>query len=94
MKNSYAKRVDSNQPEIVEGLRKLPGVSVAIVSMVGNLFDIIVGYSGKNFNIELKTEGGKLRPSQVKFMREWNGQIDCCRSLEEVLDVIGYKESP
>ena len=83
-------RVDKNQQQIVSALRKL-GCSVAITSDVGVGFpDLVIGLNGVNFMVELKSEGGKLRESQVKFHKKWQGQIATCWNLEEVLKVIGY----
>ena len=83
-------RVDKNQQQIVSALRKL-GCSVAITSDVGSGFpDVIVGYNGRNYLIEIKSSKGKLRKSQEDFRDKWVGQWAVCYSLEEVLKVIGY----
>lgn len=88
-----AARIDSNQTEIVEGLRKC-GYSVAITSAVGNGFvDIIVGRPGSNILMEIKDPSQKpskrrLTSDQVKFHTEWKGPIAVIETLEEALAVM------
>ena len=88
---------DENQPEIVAALRKLPGVSVE----VGH-DDIIIGYKGQNFWIEIKDPSKTLRKcgriktdifkkSQILLMRDWTGQYSICFTFMDCLEVIGYK---
>ena len=82
----YANKIDSNQAEIVKALRKIYGVSVYIIA---GTIDLIVGYMGRNYLIEIKTPKGSIRDSQVKFIQEWTGQVNICRSLDDVLLIIG-----
>jgi hypothetical protein len=91
-----AKKIDANQPRIVEQLRKLH-VSVRVLSMVGEGFpDLILGFRKMCFIIELK-DGSlppskrKLTPEEQKFADTWRGQYAVCETLEEILIVIGYK---
>jgi hypothetical protein len=82
-------RTDANQKSIVTALRKVPGVSVKVLSDVGGGFpDLIVGYAGVNFLVELK-HGSKLTPDQVEFHMKWNGQKAVANNLDEVLKIIG-----
>ncbi len=92
--NRYAKKIDKNQPQIVETLRCLPGVTVDL-----NHNDLLIGHRGKNFWIELKKpkcvskKTGKLlesaiRPSQKKLRDEWSGQYAIVSTIEEILDII------
>lgn len=64
-------KVDRNQPEIVEALRKL-GAFVLITSQLKNAFDILVGYKGKLFIMEIKD--GLLPPSARKLS---SGEATC-----------------
>jgi hypothetical protein len=94
-----AKKIDSNQPRIVEQLRDLY-VSVQILSGVGDdCPDLLLGFRGNNFLIELKDPSRKpcerkLRPGQQKFFDSWRGQVNKCETLEEILIVIGHKVVP
>lgn len=91
-----AKRIDANQNNIVESLRKI-GCSVAITSMLGKGFpDIIVGRIGLNFMLEIKDgekppSQRKLTPDEQKFHEAWKGQIAVVNDLEEALKAIGLK---
>jgi len=85
-----AARVDANQNEIVSDLRRLM-ISVLIISQLKNCADIIVGYRGKNYIIELKVPGGKTTPGQDQFKDKWKGQCAVCTSLVDVLRVIGFE---
>ena len=56
MAKSYNQRnakVDSNQPQIVKGLRRI-GAKVLPCHQLKNAFDILVGYKGKLFMMEIK----------------------------------------
>jgi hypothetical protein len=89
-----AKRVDDNQKRIVEQLRRL-NISVQHLHVIGNgCPDLLLGFRNKNFLIELKD--GKKSPSAKKltddeqeFFDEWNGQVNKCETLEEILKVVG-----
>lgn len=89
-----AKRVDDNQTTIVRQLRKL-GVSVQHLHTIGQgCPDLLLGVRGKNFLVELK-DGSKseskkkLTDDEEKFFNEWNGQVNKCETLEEIIKVIG-----
>ena len=92
-KNRYSARADANQPEIVKQLRKL-GMSVQC-----NMDDILVGWQGKNYWIEIKDpektlnkdgsyKSTSLKDSQKKLLAEWKGQYHVCHSLEQILEVM------
>mgnify|MGYP000418637231 CR=1 FL=1 len=97
MGRRYAAKVDDNQPEIVAGLRAV-GASVAPTHAAGDGFpDLVVGYRGANYLLEVKDENKppskrKLTEPQVKFHREWLGQISVVKSLDEAFAVIGFRE--
>lgn len=77
-------RLDANHVEIRDGLI----AAGATVHPKGPL-DYVVGFRGANYLIEVKTEKGKLRPSQERFFRDWRGQKALVRTLVEALRVIG-----
>jgi hypothetical protein len=85
-RRSYANRSDANQASIVRALKQLPGVTVEVIERP---VDLLIGYKGRNWLVELKTEGGKLNKSQQKFFGTWSGQCAVCRSLDEVLELLG-----
>jgi Holliday junction resolvase len=88
-----AKRIDANQNEIVNQLRKI-GASVFITSMVGKGFpDIVVGLRGINFLIELKdsskpNSAKKLTADEQAFFDTWQGTVYKCETFHEILQII------
>ena len=66
----YAKRVDANQDQIIIALRAA-GASVWIISLP---VDLLVGYKGHTFLVEIKT-GSKERLTalQADFFESWGG---------------------
>lgn len=87
-------RVDANQPEIVKGLRRA-GASVLIVSNLKNCFDILVGFRGVNYIMEIK-DGEKppskrgLTDGEKRFREGWQGgEYHIVLSLEQALEIIG-----
>jgi hypothetical protein len=89
-----AARVDSNQYEIVQALRGIPDLSVAVTSRVGQGFpDLVVGYRGATFLFELKDPtkpkaDQELTPEQTKFHAAWKGQIQKVFSLKEIITTL------
>ena len=88
-------RVDANQPQIVEGLRRV-GASVLITSQLKGCFDILVGYNGVNYIMEIK-DGNKppsqrkLTPDEEKFKNSWKGgKYHVVESLEDAINIIFY----
>lgn len=93
-----AAKIDENQPEIVKGL-SIPGVSV----QVGH-DDILVGYRGKTYWFEIKTEGckskktkkildSKKKDSQITLEKTWTGHYKIVTTIEEILREIGIMKS-
>lgn len=86
-----AARVDGNQGEIVEALRGIDGLSVAITAGLGDGFpDIVVGYRGFNFMFEIKDPSKpkadqELTEDQQRFHAKWTGQIQKVCSLKEII---------
>jgi Holliday junction resolvase len=82
-------RADSNQDEIVQALRDI-GASVRITSQVGYDFpDLVVGFRGRNYLMEVKSERGNLTEGQVEFWTNWQGQNTVVFSPDDALKAIG-----
>lgn len=77
-------RLDANHQAIVEGL-KAHGYSVV---PIGRPVDLVVGKWGRTYLLEIKTQKGKLEPTQARFIREWRGHVAEVRTLQEALDAI------
>lgn len=66
----YAKRVDANQDQIVSALR----AAGAYVWIIGLPVDLLVGYKGRTFLVECKTDSKKrLTALQADFFESWAG---------------------
>lgn len=78
-------RSDGNCAEIVRALRK----AGASVELIDRPVDVLAGFRGANYLMEIKTTRGKLRTSQRAFMDGWRGVVSVVRSVDEALKVIG-----
>lgn len=72
-----ASRVDANQAQIVQALRAI-GASVFHVHQLKNAFDMLVGYRGRTFLMEIKDpsqppSARQLTPGEAEFKRTWRG---------------------
>ena len=83
----YAARVDANQTQIVSALR----AAGAYVWIIGLPVDLLVGYRGHTFLVEIKsTTKGRLTALQTDFFDNWGGSTLCrVDSPEAALRMIG-----
>lgn len=80
----YAARVDTNQHEIAAAAKGL-GATVCYLHTVGKgVPDLLIGWRGYNFLVEIKTSTGKLDELQVEWHDKWRGQAMIIRSAEEL----------
>lgn len=87
--NRHAKSRDLNEPGIVQALEKV-GCSVA---RLDRPVDLVVGFRGRTYLLEVKQHGGRLQPSQEDFLRGWVGDIAAVvRNATEALTLIGALE--
>ena len=84
-----ASRVDANQAEIVKALRAI-GASILHTHQLKNCFDILVGYRGRTFLMEIKTsEKEKLTPGEAEFKESWRGSpYHVVYSREQAIQII------
>lgn len=84
-----AARVDANHSMIVAALRQV-GASVQDLAKVGQgCPDILVGYRGRNYLMEIKVTKGKPTHAQDVWHLTWQGQVVIVRDVDEALHVIG-----
>jgi hypothetical protein len=83
----HAKRTDANQEVIVKALRDA-GAYVWVISLP---VDLLVGYKGHSFLVEIKTGARKrLTPLQADFFENWSGStLARVDSPEAALRMIG-----
>ena len=77
-------RKDKAEKDIVQVLRDV-GASVEYWTKV----DLIVGYRGVNYLIEVKNPGDDLRPVQKKWHDNWRGYVMVAHTPEDALKIIG-----
>jgi Holliday junction resolvase len=86
-------RVDLNHKEIVAALRDV-GASVYSLSTVGGgVPDLLVGFRGVNYLIEIKSKYGTFTPDQTEFYALYRGAFVVVRSVSEAYAAIGVKEN-
>jgi len=86
-KHRWDAKNDTNQPEIVKALRKVPGLSVE----TGH-DDILVGYDGKTYFYEIKeTPKSTVKESQYRLIREFTGHYRFAFSVQDILQDIGIE---
>ena len=82
-------KIDKNQNSIVNALRQIPGVTVALKHD-----DILVGQNGRTYWYEIKSECAvsrktgivwRKKKSQVKLENNWTGHYRIVSSLDEIL---------
>lgn len=80
---------DANQGDIVRALRKV-GASVQLLTLLGDgCGDLLVGFRGANFVLEVKTTKGKLNKRQREWHGTWCGQRAVVRTVDEAFAAIG-----
>jgi hypothetical protein len=91
-----AKRRDTNEPAVIDALKSISGLTIIMTDAV----DLIIGYKGRNYLIELKAESSiskktgkvlesRIQESQKTLRKEWRGQYLITASLDEILKEIG-----
>jgi hypothetical protein len=85
-----AAKVDSNQKEIVDGLKSM-GFSVCHLHTLGKgRPDILVGGYGMNFMYEIKdgakpASQQKLTEDEIKFHNTWIGHLGIAKSADDII---------
>jgi len=83
VKGRVAAKRDANEPEIVNALVRA-GATVERLSMQG-VPDLLVGYQGRTYLIEVKTEKGSLTDDQREWVSDWRGgRVRILRSIDQV----------
>lgn len=77
-----AARVDSNQAEVVDALRKC-GIQVEIIGFPVDL--LCCDQRGRMSLVEIKTDEGRLTKQQVEFIARWPATVHIVRGPREAL---------
>lgn len=88
-----ASRIDANQPAIVGALRGI-GASVLHLHQLKNCFDLLVGYRGRTFILEVKDPSQppskrQLTEGEAQFRARWRGSpYHVVETVEEALRIV------
>lgn len=86
-------KTDANHAAIIAALRQV-GASVVSLHAAGDgLPDLLVGWRGANYLLEVKSAAGRLTPAQARLHATWAGRIAVVRSVDEALRAIGVEET-
>lgn len=86
----FSHRRDKNEKEIVAALRRF-GATVSLIDAVRSdgVPDLLVGFDGRNYLIEVKSRDGKLSPGQKRWHEKWKGMPPAvARTIREAVAVI------
>ena len=79
-RGKYKNKRDGNEPEIVDELRA-HGFSVYPMDQP---LDLLVGFKGRTYLVEVKLPKAKLTETQEKFLESWLGDVTILRDREDV----------
>ena len=82
-------KTDANQPDIIAALETI-GATVQPLRDGEGTPDLLVGFRGNNFLLEVKTDDGTLNRKQEKWHRTWRGRVAVVRSPEEACRVVTH----
>lgn len=81
-------RRDANEAEIVAAMRRC-GASVVRMSIPGAP-DLLVGFRGNTFLVEVKAPKGKLTGPQEHWIMQWRGgDVHVVRTIDDALRLLG-----
>ena len=76
----HKNRRDANEADLIAELRA-HGFSVY---MMDQPLDLLVGYAGRTYLVEIKTPEGKLTEAQREFLDGWRGDATVLRTSDDV----------
>lgn len=81
--------LDANHTEIVAKLRHIGATVVDLAKVGKGCPDLLVGWRGKTYLMEIKTKTGYVRATQEQFFRSWTGgHIAVVRSFDDAYTVL------
>jgi len=89
-----AAKVDANQQEIVDALRKAGAIVQSLAAIGRGVPDLLVSFRGNLLLLEVKDgskppSGQKLTADQVKWHQAWGALVEVVNSPEQALRAIG-----
>jgi hypothetical protein len=91
-----ASRVDENQREIVQALRKCGASVLSLAELGKGCPDLLIAIGNRTLMLEVKDgskppSARKLTPDQQRFHASWQGQIAVVTSVDEALKAVGIQ---
>lgn len=87
--------VGGGVPDLLVGCAGVTVVSrfVTVADIAGRLAGLgpVTILDGCNLLIEVKTDKGLLRESQIRWHSQWRGQVAVCRTVQEALQLAGME---
>jgi hypothetical protein len=85
-------KVDANQTEIVDALRRVGATVHSLAPMGGGYPDLLVGWRGHTYLMEVKGPAGKLTDQQFMWNERWTGgNVFIVQTPVEALRVLGVE---
>lgn len=81
-------RRDNNHREIVTALRHAGMTVLDLASVGGGCPDLLVGWRGQQWLVEVKSDGGRLTAAQQEFLDTWAGDVIVAHDIEEAITQI------
>ena len=82
-------KVDLNQGEIVKALEAIGCTVQSLASIGGGCPDLLVGFQGRNFVLEVKGILCFPNENQTEWIAWWRGQVSVVHTVDEALGAIG-----
>ena len=82
------KRTDINQMEIMDKLRQVGATVISLHTLGRDAPDILAGFCGRNYLIEIKYENGKLTPGQKDWHSKWKGQVHTAWTWQDAFRIL------
>jgi len=88
-----AAKIDANQPEIVQALRKAGASVQSLHTVGGGVPDLLCSLPGVSFLVEVKDgakppSAQKLTPDQEKWHAAWKGPVFIVRDVAQALHLV------
>jgi len=89
-----AAKIDQNQVEIVDALRKHGAFVVSLASVGKGVPDLLIGYKRHSILMEIKFGNNKLTEDQIVFHGKWTGGVlAVVTDIESALRVLKLVEN-
>ena len=89
-----AAKIDQNQVEIVNALRKHGAFVVSLASVGKGVPDLLIGYKRHTILMEIKFGNNKLTEDQIVFHGKWTGGVlAVVTDIESALRVLKLVEN-